>query len=128
MIPSGPHADHVALPVAETIRKNETETLERQSRKLPLVTSGAKRRGRKEAPRPNVGALPPKLESQRPVGPCPSDRPFSLDRYSFDHLSSSPQNQIGIVFDLIEPPDYQIVQKQKARGSVQSGSPFAISI
>ncbi|WP_156913487.1 hypothetical protein [Mesorhizobium sp. WSM3224] len=77
-------------------------------------------------------ALPPRAgqsEPKRPVGPWQSyRRPIRLDQCSLDQLGRGLQDQIGTVVDLVEALDYPVMQKQKARGSVKSGSPFAISI
>ena len=70
----------------------------------------------------------PVSKPKRPTGLGQSEWPYRLDRNGVDQLGRGLQDQIGAVVNLVEAPDYPVVQKQKARGSVKSGSPFAISI
>lgn len=66
------------------------------------------------------------LQPQCRTGLEQSDRPVRL--YRLDQLGCSLDHTNGPFVDLIEPFDHPIAQKQKARGSVKSGPPFAVVV
>ena len=68
------------------------------------------------------------LQPKRPAEPCRPDRPVRLDQCGLNQLCRSLQDKLGPVVDLVEPFDDAMVQEQKARGSVNSRSPFAVAI
>ncbi|RVC66828.1 MAG: hypothetical protein EOS81_10670 [Mesorhizobium sp.] len=73
-----------------------------------------------------VTARARELQPQCRTGLEQSDRPVRL--YRLDQLGRSLDHTSGPFVDLIEPFDHPIAQKQKARGSVKSGPPFAVLV